>query len=813
MSRLNRKDLIRQAAIVVVFTYVLLAGGTLNGLALYEAINLSLGLIGLLGAVWLVWAWRRKRPLACSPFAIVYGLYLLGYTLSAVLSRDPRRSLNALCLTVLYALVWALVSDLLGRGWSPDVFIRTMTVIASGVIALALWQTARYELDWLTVSGGEPFLPPVILRPNPLLTHANMVAAFLNLFWPTALIRVLSGASWPRRLPAVLWVLLAWMVILLNSSRGAWLGAAIALPVTVGLWWLAGRKAHRSSIPRLRFSIRWLATGAILLLVVAAMGLVAARLLQNPTHGSGLSSRSLFWQAAWDAFIAHPIVGLGPDTYATAFMQRCSIPPYTLYVRAHSQLMHVLAENGLVGILTGGVLLVAAGWAGWRRWQSGAVAERRLLAGVVGALAATAVHSLFDTPPAVPVNALVIAAWVAILVTSPSSVVRQRCAAWGRVAATLILVALIGAGAWSQYAYRPYLKGVSLANVGDWERAAPELEIAVSRDPGHALYNLASGYVHGVLAGRGDEEALPIAIQRYEIAVEREPGYGLNHASLAVLSWQKGERSAALSTMGRAVEISPQEATFWLNLGLYREEAGDLLGAGTAYSQTLTLRPVWADAYFWRETDFRRSILEDWQRANALQARQSVAEQAQFALEAGRFEEALELYDQALGADPQRASVYAGRADALFELGRDEEAARDARIAGFLGGSDPVAAARSRWLLAQVAYDRGELDTALLFGERALDAYRYQSVFGPGTYGSSIYGWAIFYRVGLVDDMLPQLVIIRYTDQQIGWMETLAAWYKEVGDLDSARRICEEAFVAAPDAAWAEQCLQTLGRE
>jgi hypothetical protein len=61
--------------------------------------------------------------------------------------------------------------------------------------------------------------------------------------------------------------------------------------------------------------------------------------------------------------------------------------------------------------------------------------------------------------------------------------------------------------------------------------------------------------------------------------------------------------------------------------------------------------------------------------------------------------------------------------------------------------------------------------------------------------------------------MLPQIATIRYTDQQIGWMETLAAWYREADDLDSARRICEEAFIAAPDAVWAGQCLQTLGRE
>jgi O-antigen ligase/Flp pilus assembly protein TadD len=810
MSRFSGNGLLRQSTIVVVFTYVLLAGATLNGLALYEAINLSLGLLALAGGAWLVWTWRRGWASVCSPMTIAYTAYLAAYAVSAAFSTDPRRSLNALVLTVLYAFVWLLVSDLLRRGWPAESFTRVMTVVASIVIGLALWQAVRYESSWLETSGGGPLLPPVILRPNPLLTHANMVAAFLNLFWPIVLVKLLSANSWPGRAAAGVWILSAWGVILLTSSRGAWLGAAAALFVAVGLWWVAREKRR---LPSPRLSAGWLAAGAGVFLLVAIVGVAAVRLLQNPTHGSGWSARGLFWQAAWDAFVDHPIVGLGPDTYATAFMQHRSIPPYTLYVRAHSQVMHVLAENGLVGILAGGALIAAAGWAGWRHWQSGSVTERRLLAGVAGALVATIVHGLFDTPPAVPVNALVISIWAAVLVTSPSTVVRRQGAGWRRLVPASILVALIGVGAWSQFAYRPYLDGVTLANVGDWERAAPSLEMAVSRDPGQVLYNLASGYVHGVLASRGDEAALLVAVRRYETAIEREPGYGLNHANLAALYWQKGERPAALAAMARAVAGAPEEATFWLDLGLYREEMGDLSGAGVAYSRTLTLRPVWADAYYWRENDFRRSILGEWRRVHALQSPQSMAEQAEFALASGRFEDALELYNQALKANPQRASGYAGRAAALLELGREEQAAQDARVAIFIGGQEPTVVACSHWLLAQVAHNQGDLDAAVLLAEQALAAYRYQSIFGPGTHGSSIYGWAIFYRLGLMDDLLPQLVTIRYTDREIGWMESLASWYTEAGDLASARRICEEAFLAAPDAIWAAQCPETLDRE
>jgi tetratricopeptide (TPR) repeat protein len=809
MEKDRLRRLIQEAAIAVVFTYALLAGGTLNGLALYEAINVSLVLLGLIGVAWLGWAWWRRQPVAFSSVTAVYIVYLVAYAVATVFSSDPRRSLNALCLTALYALVWLLVSDLIRKGWLPELFTRVMIVVATGVIGLALWQAVSYERDWLAINNGS-LIPPVILRPNPLLTHANLVAAFLNLMWPVVLAYLLAGKTWLGRLAAGFWILLAWTVILLTSSRGAWLGTAAAFVVTLGLWWLAGERRRRLSVPRLRFSIKWAAAGAVALLLVIGMGVAAARLLQSPTHGAGFGSRQAFWEAAWKAFLERPLTGLGPDTFATIYLQHVSIPPNELFVRAHSQVMQVLAENGLLGILSGGALLAAVGWASWRRWRAAQVPERRLLAGVVGALAATAVHSLFDTPPVVPVNALVIAVLAAILATQPKPLEQQRGAAGWRLALTLLLLALLGAGVWSQYAYLPYMTGTALANSGNWVAAASELETAVVRDPGHTLYNLASGYVHGVVAEQGDRDALPVAIRRYEIAVEREPGYGLNCANLAALYWQQGDTAAALAAMERAVQAAPAEAAFRLNLGLYREEMGDLARAREAYERALTLRPAWAEAYYWRASDFRRSALEAWQAAQPIQEPQADADKAQAALGAGRYREALSFYDQALASNPQWASGYAGRAEALMELGRYAEATRDARVSAFIGGLEPRAVVWARWTLARIAYRQGDLDTALALGEQALDAYRQQSIFGPGTYGTSIYGWAIFYRVGLRDDVLPQLVTIRFTDREVAWLETVGGWYEEAGDLDSARRLYREALDGAPDAAIAAERLATL---
>jgi len=815
MSKLQTKRLAQQAVITVVFAYTMLVGGTLNGLVLYRAVNVSLGLLALIGAVWLGWSWRSRQPIAFSPVTAAYGAYIAACAAATAFSLDPRRSLNALCLTVLYALVWVLVSDLICKGWPAELFTRVMTVVGTLVIALALWQTARYALDWWAISGGEPWLPPVVLRPNPLLSHANMVAAFLNLLWPIVLVGLLTSASWPRRLVAGLWVLSAWAVVLLTSSRGAWLGAAVALPLTTALWWLAQRRdpSRPMRFPRLRLSRRWWAAAAVALLLLTAMALAAARLLQNPTHGVGFGARQPLWTAAWRMFLAHPIVGLGPDTYATAYMENRSIPPYSLYIHAHSKPLHVLAESGLLGVLSGGALLVAVAWAGWQHWRSATASMRCLLAGIVGGLSTLAVHCLFDTPTEVPVNVLMFSVLAAILATRLPCPAQQRRAGWWRLALTVLLLALLAVGVWSQAAYQPFLEGISLANAGNWRAAAPLLETALARDPGHVFYQLASGYAQGVLAVE-DSAALPVAIRRYEQAITREPGYALNYANLAALYWQRGDESAALAAARRATEAAPREATFWLGLGFYYQEMGDLAGAQEAYHEALTRRPTWANAYYWRAEGFRRSALEGWQAVNLSQEPRTAKARAQAALDSGRYEEAVSLYNRALDADPHWASGYAGRAAALLELRRHDEAARDACTAVFIGSLEPVAVLHSHWLLARIAYHQGDLETALALGEQALDGFRRQSIFGPGTWGRSTHVWSgVFYRVGLNPDMLPQLPTIRFTDREVGWMETLGGWYEEAGEPDSARRLYREALDAAPDAALAAERLAALEGE
>jgi len=806
--------LAREGAITVVFTYLLLVGGTLNGLALFEVITVSLVFLAVIGLSWLGEAWRQGRQLQLPRAARAYGIFLVAYGVSAAFSLDPRRSASALALTTLYALAWALVADLIAEGWPADMFVRVVMILGTILVGMALWQSIDHQLGWLKVrSSDQAWLAPRILRPHPFLTNTNMVAAFVNLLWPIGLVKLLSTKVTAKRAVLGIWTLLAWVALLLTSSRGGWVGATLALPVTTALWWLVNRTNTRAGLRAAESSHRarpkrWLP--AVLALVVGVI-LAATYVLDRTSHTAGLESRRRFWVAAWRAFNSHPVLGLGPDTYVSAYLRHMSVPPGGLFVRAHSQVAHILAENGLLGLISGGALVTAMVRDGYARWRRSDATAQRMLAGVVGGLVATAGHGVFDTPQAIPMNSIVIATWAAILTSDPRRPPkRTQRLVDARALLSLLLICLTMFGVWSQYAYRPYLSGIDSAHEDRHGRAAEDLEKAAARDPHHAVYSLASAYVHGVLANHGDRSAATKSIARYERAIAKEPGYALHYANLASLHRQQGNTPAALDTMERAVDAAPQAAALWLNLGLYLEEAENLAGAKQAYHQVLELRKSWADAYYWRANEFRRAVLRE-ERNVALPAEsETPVRRAEEAMALSNYERALRLYDQALVDNPRWTAGHLGRARSLVALGRHKEASQAAGLASFGSGSDSTTGARITWTLAQIAHGQGDLGEASVLGEKALDVYRTASIFGPGESSTALYSWAVFYRLGPPQMGLPQLVTIRFPDEQVEWMVALGGWYEEKNDFDAARRVYEEALQAAPDTEMARQRLSTL---
>ncbi len=801
-ERISRRYLVQEAVLIPLFGYTLLVGGTLNGLAMYDVIGLSLTLLGAVGLAWFGWSFLRRESYTPSPILTALILLLAAYGLTTLTSTDPRRSLNALWLVGLYVLVYALVSELLRREWPAELFIRALLIAGAILIAYGLVQLLFWERNWLAVSGGNPPIPPLIVRLNPFLTHANMVAAFVNLLMPLTLVLLLRSRSVVGRVGAAVYLVCAGIVVLFTSSRSGWIGAAAGLGLTGLLWLLTKGWLQSAPWRRLRWNVVTAGLALLGLVLVAAAAIVFIRVASHPTHGSLFQSRREYWGPAWRTFLGSPVVGSGPDTYASSYLRESSVPPMALFVRAHSSPLHMASEMGLVGLAAGAGIVAVALRAAVRRWRTASsTAERLQLAGLAGSLVGSGVHSLFDTPQAVPSISLTLILLLALLEgPAGSGAAGRERGRWWRSALASLWLGLLGSGIWMQSAYRPFLEGAALANLGDYQAAAPLLDEAAERDPGHALYDLQAGYVYGWLAATADgteqASALGTAIRYLEEGIAHESAYALNHANLAALYWSRGETDQAVEEAARAVELAPRGATFSLNLGVYYEQLGREEAAMAVYSTTLSLQPAWAEAYFWRSTPPRQQARQEW----------GASQPAFEAPSPGQLE-------QAVKASPDRATARVDWAAELVAQGRYQEAKRELEVALFVGDLEPAARVRSRFLLAELAYEQGDWQTAIARAEAALEDVRHQSIFGPGTYGTSLYGWGLYYRMGLAADMLPQLVTIKYTDEVVGFMTRLGEWYEQEGDVSSARRVYEEVLAAAPDAVPARQRMAALPEE
>jgi len=276
------------------------------------------------------------------------------------------------------------------------------------------------------------------------------------------------------------------------------------------------------------------------------------------------SGRYDFWRVSLDAFLAHPIGGLGQDNFDDYYVSRrrtVEEPSYT-----HSLELRLLTHTGVVGFALFAIFLVAA-------IVAAMPARRRagLEAFVAGAallpLVVWLIHGSIDwfwEIPALSGPALGFLAMAAAL-GAPVHPPRARQSRVGRRVAiaaggaALLLAAVVVLGV-------PYLsvREVSIATnlrQTDPVKALSDLRIAAELNP----LSPDPGRLAGTIALQSGRYA--IARERFEQAISRERGgwYAWLGAGLAASAL--GERSIARHDFQVARSINPKEAVITEALG------------------------------------------------------------------------------------------------------------------------------------------------------------------------------------------------------------------------------------------------------
>jgi tetratricopeptide (TPR) repeat protein len=806
--------LLQEAVLILLFSYFILASGTINGLLRFRLRLVSHLLLFTVFALWVGYRLHRRQRLTKSALDLPVVVFLSVQLLTTILSTDPRRSLGYLGLMAIYAFFFYLLSDLLVNGWPAELLVKCLLIAGSIVIGFGLADIVSWYASWWVLGGTVHPLPPTQLRIYSILGDANMTASFLNLLIPLALVRIGSTEARFSRLLLALWLLGALIVQFFTSSRGGWLGTATVVTASVGLLVIAsgGQDKIKTWWHALRTRSWLLFLIGLGITVLAAGGMwLGLKQLQHPSHGGILVARREFWLSAWYAFLSSPLWGTGPFTYGTQFIKYTPIPPERPYPHAHSYLITAAAETGLIGLAASGWMILVIILVFRRTWQSASREHRLLMAGCGASLLGFSVHSLVDNHVGVPAIALPLIAVLALAFSG-----RREQAAEMRVRMLLVPGLLLAAGFfWSDLAYWPFIQGVRLANQGQWAQASPLIDKAAGLDPYLAFYQLQSGYVHGRLAAE-DGTHLEQAIKRYERGIVLEPYYSLNHANLASLYWQAGREEAALQQMRAAINLAPGESLYHLNLGYYYEQLGSNKEATDEYQLFLSKSNLTEGSY-WRQTLLRQQAVEQWKEANPASIMSSPPSSVGDWTRLGwqelgqkRPEKALAAFQAALSLNDAQIEAYHGLGAAYMVLGDYEQAEyylqAGLNILTFNMGEkmEPLLT----W--GRLAYLRGELDEAIASYELALGMVEEYTIYGWGTLGWSPYGHFLFQRESIAPDLLPQLVRADITDSLAERYLELGGWCEEIGDQGKAIETYHRVLAAVPDFMAAAQRLEEL---
>jgi O-antigen ligase/tetratricopeptide (TPR) repeat protein len=552
------------------------------------------------------------------------------------------------------------------------------------------------------------------LRIKSVLHNPNALAYYLILLIGLAYYKLFQAPTiWQRGL----WVSYLAMVAtaaLLTRSRGGLLGAFTTTVVAIILLW--SRLGNKPAIPRVNPGQMLLAGALVtltLFLAVLVLVMFFSPLLHTSWNAGLLSGRNHVWEGATRIFLAQPILGTGPGTFATNYMAyRDQTSSNTVYTHAHNIGLTLAAEYGIVGVLSVGYFFITLGRMILRYLRRTEASEWSwaILAGV-SILAGQGIHNLVDDFMEFPIFT-----WFTILGVTlcllPMKVQNQRRAKPKRLVRLLFAgggtLIVAGGALWYGRAFAAYDRARFAAEANDWPQAVQWLENAVELDPTYQFYRQQLALAYGELA-RTDDHYLPLALAQQKHVYERDNSYPPDVAYLGCLYWQSRQPERAIELMRMAVSATPPRTgsyysyhlswlTFHFNLGHYLESMGEADLAQRAYAQTLLALPQLGTSPYWQVSYGRRQMLQ----ASAGLARQLTAanhQAAEVAFHSGEYRTALELF-----ATPPVDQI--GQAKSLLAMGRVERAEK------LLAEDSLQSTAESFAYRAQILMESGDLAQA-----------------------------------------------------------------------------------------------------
>ncbi|MGA9192301.1 MAG: O-antigen ligase family protein [Anaerolineales bacterium] len=532
---------------------------------------------------------RPKQPIPVAWLPLVG--FLIWQMLRSYGASPAQPAVYSLKLTTGSLLAFLIIYDSLDAGITRTHWENAVLLLAGVFCVLELTLAAVWQVRWAAIAGTFLSLPPVGYRATGLLLqHPNVLSGFINLTIPLALLRLMEGTSWVRR---ILWGIALGVfgaTQFLTSSRGGWLSAAVGAAVTVGLVLLIRRRGLPSSNPNpswhwrpSRAMVFGILLGAALLI---PLGWFALRQLSRVGHQPLSNARAVVWTTGWKIFSSQPIVGTGPGAYPVLSPGITTTPPGYDANHAHDLWLQVAAEEGLIGEI---LLLAALGLIllpGWRALKT-AEANDASIAAYLGVAASILAHHVVDYMFGVVLYSLAVVCLLAIyLHTFKGRTISLN--RWTWLAGGMALVGIFAAsGVWLGRGNRLYWDGVQDALRGDWHSATVNLCLARQTVPDNSLF----AYQCGLAADFTQPPLTSEAQAAFSASAKLPPTWAPKSANLGAAALANGNGNLALESLEEATTEAPRSWIFWINLARARACQNDRPGAVRAFEQALRTNP------------------------------------------------------------------------------------------------------------------------------------------------------------------------------------------------------------------------------
>jgi len=314
------------------------------------------------------------------PFIIPISVFLFVTVLSILASEDVGRSIQMTVPIIPALLLFFLIAGCFKGTRDIRFLYFTFSFVALLLSAMLLWAF------WKNTDMG-PFFWVSKLQ-NPVLVVKNDVT-FFAVIAPFSLALLLRRPLSIFGLVAILSILLSIVVIGVFQSRVAMLALIVSFTCFFSLF-----------RPKIGFACG-LCVLILILLIDALMGFPLVGRYIHHWDGTG---RIPLWLSAWEMFLDAPILGKGPHTFVVfynSYLHNLNLPSW-LFVDprvipwAHNLYLEILSEQGIVGFVAFGFLLVHV-LSKARKFRSTTSNEVRILGyGALSALVSFCFAAIFE---------------------------------------------------------------------------------------------------------------------------------------------------------------------------------------------------------------------------------------------------------------------------------------------------------------------------------------------------------------------------------------------------------------------------------